>query len=166
MKAWRALAVAAALAIQAAPAPAASVDAALRMVTGAPRLNASFGAMVYESALKAPTYLMIVARIGPEQAQAVVRAEAARAVPRHQDEWDQNLARAWAPLLTDAQCASLARLGGSSPFRARFEAAAPRGGAAMEASSGPLLNRTVAEIMYASYARALDMPVPAPAAPR
>jgi len=84
-----------------------SEEHALKMVQ-ALRLGENLSGMIYQFAKITTTYRGIEAKLGPQKADELLRAEIAVSVPKHQGEWNRNLALAWAPLMTSDELDSLA----------------------------------------------------------
>ncbi|TFW25523.1 hypothetical protein E4L96_05455 [Massilia arenosa] len=143
--------------LAAAPAWAGSQEACIGMVHGA-KLGASFGEMLFQTGTQTKTYSMLANRVGNERAESMFRAEMPAVVARYQAEWNGNLARAWGQLLSDAECRSLAELGGKSPYRQRFETYTPAAAEAMRTTSGPLLQRAVSDALYSAFVKAMAPP--------
>jgi hypothetical protein len=139
------------------PAFAATEASCMEMVKGV-KLGATFGEMLFQSGTSTQTYVMLANKVGSEKAEAMFRQEMVPVVARYQEEWNRNLARAWAKQLTDAECQSLGKLGGKSPHRQRFESTSQAAGEAMNTTSAPLLRRAASEVLYAAFARTMVAP--------
>jgi hypothetical protein len=127
-------------------------ESALKMVK-ALRLGENLSGMSYNLAKLTATYQGIAAKHGPQKADELLRAELAIAVPRHQEQWDRNLAQAWAPLMAREEFESIATEKQKSPFAAKFVSLKDQAGAAMKAKSEPLLATVMAEALGRAFAR-------------
>jgi hypothetical protein len=92
-----------------------SEERALKMVQ-ALRLGENLAGMTYQFAKTTTTYRGIEATLGQQKADELLRAEISVAVPKHQGEWNRNLAQAWAPLMTPEEFDSVVSEKQKSPF--------------------------------------------------
>ena len=123
-----------------------SDESALKMVK-ALRLGENLGGMSYKLAKLTTTYQGIALKLGPQKADELLRTELAIAVPKHQNQWDKNLAQAWAPLMTRDEFESLAAEKQKSPYAAKFMSLKNQAGATMKVKSEPLLTTVMAEAL-------------------
>ncbi|WP_145979524.1 hypothetical protein [Ramlibacter tataouinensis] len=103
--------------------------------------------MTYRMSKLTQTQQGVVLRLGPVQADELLRAEIAAVVPKYQDKWDQNLAQAWAPLMSAEEFKSIADKRQQSPFASKFLSMQNQAGATMQSTSEPLLTEVVSEVM-------------------
>jgi hypothetical protein len=127
-------------------------ESALKMVK-ALRLGENLGGMSYNLAKLTTTYQGIAAKHGPQKADEMLRAELAISVPKHQEQWNRNLAQAWAPLMTREEFESIAAEKQKSPFSAKFVSLQNQAGAAMKAKSETLLTTVMSEALNRAFAR-------------
>lgn len=123
-----------------------SDESALKMVKEL-RLGQNLGAMSYRMAKITTTYQGVAAKVGVEKADELLRAELAISVPKHQDQWDKNLAKAWAPLMARAEFESITAEKQKSPYAAKFTSLQNQAGTAMRADSEKLLSTVIAEAL-------------------
>jgi hypothetical protein len=125
-------------------------ESALKMVREL-RLGQNLGGMSYKLSKVTATYQGIAAKVGPQKADEMLRAELAIAVPRHQDQWDRNLAKAWVPLMTSSEFDSIAVEKQKSPHAAKFSSLQNQAGAAMKADSEKLLVTVMTEALNKAF---------------
>ena len=125
---------------------------ALRMVKSL-GLGTNLGAMSYNFSKVTQTHLGIASKIGPQKADEMLRAGLAVAVPKYQDQWDKNLAQAWAPLMTNDEFASVASQKQQSPHFAKFMSLQNQAGATMKAKSQTLLTTVMTEALNGELAK-------------
>jgi hypothetical protein len=123
-----------------------SEESALKMVK-ALRLGENLAGMTYNFAKVTTTYRGIEATLGPQKADEILRAEIAVTVPKHQEQWNRNLAQAWAPLMTSAELDSVVADKQKSPFASKFVSLQDRAGATMKVNSEPLLKTVLTEVL-------------------
>jgi len=129
-------------------------ESALRMVK-ALRLGENLAGMTYRFAKLTTTYRGIEATLGRQKADELLRAEIAVAVPKHQDLWNRNLAKAWVPLMTSEEFDSVASNRKKSPFASKFLSVRDQAGAAMKANSEPLLKIVLAEVLTGAFEKSM-----------
>lgn len=127
-------------------------DAALQMVRSL-QLGANLTAMTVRLAPRTQTWQAAVANVGAKKADELLRAEIAVVVPKYQQQWDMNLAAAWAPLMTSDELRSMAQLKQSSPYAQKFGRLQNEAGASMRLASEPLLAKVLGEIMNGVFAK-------------
>lgn len=125
-------------------------ESALKMVR-ALRLGENLAGMVYQFAKVTTTYRGVEAKVGPQKADQLLRAEIAVVVPRYQEQWNRNLAQAWAPLMTSAEFDSVATVKQQSPFASKFLSLQDRAGASMKTNSEPLLKTVLTEVLSSVF---------------
>ena len=125
-------------------------DSALNMVREL-RLGQNLGGMSYKLSKVTITFKGIAAKVGPQKADEMLKAELAYAVPRHQDQWDRNLAKAWAPLMTASEFDSMTANKQKSPYAAKFSSLQNEAGAAMKANSEKLLTTVMTEALSKAF---------------
>lgn len=123
-----------------------SEDSALKMVK-ALKLGDNLGRMSYQMSKVTTTYQGIAAKVGPQKADEMLRAELATSVPKYQAQWDKNLAQAWAPLMSREEFESVTSQRQQSPFSAKFMSLQNQAGAAMKAKSEPVLTSVMTEVL-------------------
>jgi hypothetical protein len=123
-----------------------SEESALKMVK-ALRLGENLAGMTYKLAKVTTTYRGVEATLGPQKADELLRAEIAIAVPKHQEQWNRNLAQAWAPLMTSSELDSVVSDKQKSPFASKFVSLQDRAGATMKVNSEPLLKTVLTEVL-------------------
>lgn len=132
-----------------------SEDSALKMVQ-ALRLGQNLGSMGYQVSKTTTTYQGLVAKLGAQKADEIIRAELAIAVPHHQTQWDKNLAKVWAPLMTASEFDSIATEKQKSPYAAKFSSLQNQAGAAMKTESEKLLTSVVTEALTSALQKSRD----------
>lgn len=128
---------------------------ALRMVRSL-GLGNNLGAMSYNLSKITQTHLGVASKIGPEKADQMLRAELAVTVPKYQDQWDKNLAQAWAPLMTNDEFASVASQKQQSSHFAKFMSLQNQAGATMKAKSQALLTTVMTEVLNGELAKSVS----------
>lgn len=93
------------------------------------------------------TFAVIVQHHGVTEAERLLEAEIARAAPKYQNRWDQNLAAVYARHLSAEELRSLATLGASSPYAGKFQATHGAVAAEMRSASSNLLLQLVSEAL-------------------
>lgn len=131
-----------------------SEESALKMVK-ALRLGENLAGMTYTFAKTTTTYKGVEAKLGPQKADELLRAEIAVAVPKHQEQWNKNLALAWAPLMTSAEFDSVVSDKQSSPFASKFMSLKERAGATMKVNSEPLLKTVLTEVLRGVFEKSM-----------
>jgi hypothetical protein len=129
-----------------------SEASALRMVQSL-GLGKNLAAMSHKFAQITQTYLGVASKVGPQKADQWLREALIVAVAKHQDEWDRNLAQAWAPLMTAEEFESVATKKRESPYFAKFMSLQNQAGAAMKARSQTLLATVMAEALTAELGK-------------
>ena len=125
-------------------------QAALKMVK-ALGLGTNLASMTYNFARISQTQQGLAMRIGPKKADELLRSELAATVPRYQDEWDRNLAAAWAHLMTAEELESVVSERQQSPHAAKFVAARDQAAISMRVKSQPLLEKLLAEVLLRTF---------------
>ena len=115
-----------------------SEERALKLVQTL-RLGENLAGMTYQFAKITTTYRGTEATLGQQKADELLRSEISVAVPKHQREWNRNLAKAWAPLMTSEEFDSVTSEKQKSPFASKFVSLQDRAGATMKVNSEPLL---------------------------
>lgn len=105
--------------------------------------------------------LMAIGQLNGGLLASVFDAEIDKAVLVYGDAWRDNMARAWTPLLTDAELTSLTTAGAQSPFTDKYLALRGEAGQTMQVLSSDLFRQILSEVV-ANTARQLGA---APAAP-
>ena len=123
-----------------------SEESALKMVK-ALRLGENLTGMTYKIAKATTTYKGVEAELGPQKADALIRTEIAVSVPKHQEQWNRNLAHAWAPLMTSAEFDSVASDKQNSPFAPKFVSLQEQAGNMMKVHSEPLLKTVLTDVL-------------------
>ena len=131
-----------------------SEEGALRMVK-ALRLGESLAGMTYQFAKVTTTYRGIEATLGVQKADALLRAEIAVAVPKHQEQWNKNLAQAWQPLVTPEEIDSIITQKQQSPYANKFMSLQDKAGATMKANSEPLLKTVLTEVLTGVFEKSM-----------
>jgi len=131
-----------------------SEASALKMVN-ALRLGENLSGMTYTFAKATTTYKGVEAKLGQQKADELLRAEIAVAVPKHQEQWNRNLAQAWAPLMTPAELDSVASDRQKSPFASKFASLQERAGASMKVNSEPLLKTVLTEVLRGVFEKSM-----------
>jgi hypothetical protein len=127
-------------------------ESALKMVREL-RLGQNLGDMSYRLSKVTTTYQGLAGKVGPQKADEMLRAELSISVPRHQDQWDRSLAKAWAPLMTSNEFDSVAAEKQKSPYAAKFSSLQNQAGAAMKADSEKLLVIVMTEALNRAFER-------------
>lgn len=125
---------------------------ALRMVKSL-GLGNNLAAMSYNFSKATQTHLGVASKVGPQKADEMLRAELAVTVPKYQDQWDKNLAQAWAPLMKNDEFVSVASQKQQSPHFAKFMSLQNQAGAAMKTKSQTLLTTVMTEALNGELAK-------------
>jgi hypothetical protein len=131
-----------------------SEESALRMVK-ALRLGENLEGMTYQFAKVTTTYRGIEARLGPQQADTLLRAEIAVVAPKHQEQWNKNLAQAWQPLMTPEEIDSIITQKQQSPYASKFMSLQDKAGTTMKANSEPWLKTVLAEVLTGVFEKSM-----------
>lgn len=131
-----------------------SEDHALKMVE-ALRLGENLGGMTYQVAKVTITYRGIEAKIGHQKADELLKAEIAVVAPKYQKQWNRNLAKVWAPLMTSEEFDSLVAKKQKSPFASKFVSLQDRAGATMKANSEPLLKTVLTDVLTGVFKKSM-----------
>ncbi|MBC7917057.1 MAG: hypothetical protein H7Y28_04515 [Rhodoferax sp.] len=131
-----------------------SEERALKMVQVL-RLGENLAGMTYKLAKVTTTYRGVEATLGPQKADELLKAEIAVTVTKHQNEWNENLAQAWAPLMTPAEFDSVISDKQKSPFSSKFVSLQDRAGAAMKVNSEPLLKTVLKEVLTGVFEKSM-----------
>ncbi len=125
-------------------------ESALRMVK-ALRLGENLPSMTYRFAKITTTYKGIETTLGPQKADELLKAEIATAAPKYQEQWNRNLAQAWAPLMTSTEFDSVVADKQQSPFAGKFVSLQDKAGANMKQNSEPLLKAVLTEVLTGAF---------------
>jgi hypothetical protein len=131
-----------------------SEERALKMVQ-ALRLGENLAGMTYKFAKITTTFRGVEASVGQQKADELLRAEIAVSVPKHQGEWNRNLAQAWAPLMKSEEFDSLVSEKQKSPFASKFMSLQDRAGATMKVNSEPLLKTVLSEVLTGVFEKSM-----------
>lgn len=131
-----------------------SEDGALRMVKTL-RLGENLAGMTYQFAKLTTTYRGVEVTIGTQKADELLRSEIVAALPKYQEQWNKNLAQAWAPLMTNAEIESVTTEKQQSPFSGKFVSLQDKAGAAMKIKSEPLLKDVLADVLGHVFEKAM-----------
>lgn len=131
-----------------------SDDSALKMVK-ALRLGDNLVGLTYQIAKTTTTFKIVETTLGPQKADELLKAEMALVLPKYREQWNANLARAWAPLMTSAEFDSVASDKQQSPFAGKFVSSQDKAGAAMKVNSEPLLKTVLAEVLTGVFEKAM-----------
>lgn len=118
------------------------------------RLGGGFLMLSNQLAKATTTYRNLQANLGEQKANALIVPELIESVKKYQNQWDTNLAQAWAPLMTCDEFKSLSTYKQQSPYARKFVSLNDKAGAAMQAQSQPLLNTAVSEALARAWTKA------------
>ena len=130
-------------------------ESALEMVRKL-HLGQNLGIMSYELSKATTTYQGIAANVGYQKADELLKRELESAVLQHQAQWDKNLARAWAPLMTPGELESVTSEKRESPYAAKFLSFQNQAGTTMKADSENLLITITTEALTKALEKSLD----------
>lgn len=130
-----------------------SEDSALKMVK-ALRLGDNLTGLTYQIAKTTTTFKIVETTLGPQKADEFLKAEMALVLPKYREQWNANLAQAWAPLMTAAEFDSVASDKQQSPFAGKFVSLQDKAGAAMKVNSEPLLKTVLTELLTGVFEKA------------
>lgn len=139
------------LLLAAPPARAEDGQAAALSLVEQRRLGENLAGMGAQVAVRTTTYAVLVKRLGPEPAGALVRQQLKQALPKYQPQWNAHLAAAYASVFSAEELASLARDGKASPAAAKLAARQQQIGEDMRARSTPVLRAYVTEAMNQAF---------------
>lgn len=131
-------------------------ESALKMVK-ALGLGSNLAGMSYNFAKLMQTQQGIAMKIGPQKADELLRAELAVSVLQHQDEWDRNLAQAWAPLMSAEEFESLASKRQQSPYVSKFMSLQNQAGSSMKIKSQALLEKVMSEAVTRAFEKSFAL---------
>ncbi len=129
-------------------------SAALEMVKKL-RLGDNLGTMGSQVATNTQTYRNMVQMVGADRAQALIRDELSKTRPKYQDQWDRNLAAAYAESFTSNELESIAEKQKASPYANKFLAKQSDVGRSMQSKSTGLLQQYVAEALNSAFSKAM-----------
>jgi hypothetical protein len=131
-----------------------SENAALVMVKTM-RLGENLSGMTYQTALNTTTYRGVATKLGPSKANELLIAAVKTIAPKHQEQWNKNLAQSWEPNLTPEEIQSLLTEKQRSPYANKFMSLQNKVGDAMKAKSEPLLIEVVKEVLLDVFEKSL-----------
>ena len=105
----------------------------------------------YQYAQGTVTYQMIVVNIGHVSARSLLLKEINAALPKYQDQWDKNLAEAYAETFSAAELESLAENPKDSPYVAKVIANREQIGRLMHEKSIDLLRELIAKALLGAF---------------
>lgn len=115
------------------------------------KMTRNFAAMCQHLISRMTTYQLMAASMGVSKANALIVDEMKTILPKYQDTWDKNLAKAYAPHLSDEEMNSIASLKLQSPFAQKIPQIQDKVGPEMQRLSNDLLVKTTSEIMSAAF---------------
>ena len=110
--------------------------------------------MTYQIAKTTTTFKIVETTLNPQKADELLKAEMALVLPKYREQWNANLAQAWAPLMTAAEFDSVASDKQQSPFAGKFVSLQDKAGAAMKVNSEPLLKTVLKEVLSGVFEKA------------
>ncbi len=117
------------------------------------RLGDNISGMSYRYAARTPAYRSIVRSVGLDQAAVLVKEEIRRIRPKYQEQWNRNLAAAYAESFAPDEIESIAVMGRASPYAANLSTKRNEVGRSMQEKSTGLLNEILAESLKGALAR-------------
>ena len=144
------LSSAASVALLSLPAQAAKlVDMALAMVEKH-KLGHSLPQVALQLAAKSPNYQSLVDKVGAQQAQQQLVAAARQEVPSYQQQWNVQLANAYAQNFSEPQLKSLLELGPQSPHAQLMQSKQADINKMMQQTSSGMLRELLGKIFTAA----------------
>jgi hypothetical protein len=111
----------------------------------------NFPMMCIQTAVLTQTYAIMVSSIGKEKTMQILIDETKAITPKYQEQWDINMAKAWAPHLTDEEMVSIKLEKQKSPYARKFMAQQDKVGPVIQSLSKDLLISTTSEIIANSF---------------
>lgn len=105
----------------------------------------------YQAASQTQTYKMMVSKIGEQKTQSLVKNEVDKLIPKHQKEWNKNLAASYAQVLNAEKLQSLLDAGPSSKYADDLKAKQGEIGNIMQSKSSGLLNELLTKATDSAF---------------
>lgn len=115
----------------------------------------NFPMMCLQTAVMTQTYAIMVSSIGKEKTMQILINETKAITPKYQEQWDKNMAKAWAPYLSDEEMISIKLEKQKSPYATKFMAQQDKVGPVMQSLSKDLLTSTTSEIITSSFKKSV-----------
>jgi hypothetical protein len=135
------------------PSIAADSEAAALTMIEKLRLGDNLKALGFQTASNSQTYRIMIQSVGPDRTRALVMEELDKAKPKYQDQWNRNLASAYAPLFSTEELQSITQNQRQSPYSKKFLSMQNEVGAAMQTKSKGLLVDYVTEAVTNAFRR-------------
>ena len=103
------------------------------------------------TASRTQPFKKIVEKLGEAQGTALLKSEIDRFAPKYQKQWDENLAIAYASVLTPAELNSMASEGQGSKHMQKMVSVQSEVATKMQASSSKLLNEFITDALRSAY---------------
>jgi hypothetical protein len=107
----------------------------------------------YQVAAQTQTYKIIVNKVGEPRAKTLVRSEIDKVIPQYQPKWDQNLASAYAHIISTEKLQLLVDEGPTSKYSGELKAKQNEIGPLMQSKSTGLLNEMLTKAMTSAFNR-------------
>lgn len=127
------------------------VAAALSMVERR-NIGSNMSDMAWQAVQPTTTFAMILFEVGAFKANHLLRSELAKARPKYQPQWNQNLAESYARFFTVEELRSLERDGKASPVAEKLQRVWNELGVDMKAHSQELLAKYAGEALSKAFA--------------
>jgi hypothetical protein len=119
-------------------------------------LGSNLTRFAYSKAKVTQTYQTIQSEIGNDEAQRIIAIELDKAIKKHQQQWNENLAQAHTGYLTNKEINSLYYNGKNSPYSIKRNKVQIKIGKRMQSSSDDLLAKVVSEGLQEAYKKAVQ----------
>jgi hypothetical protein len=120
--------------------------AALDFVTTG-RIGSNLPEMAFAVASRTQTFQMLNQKLGPAEARQRVQDEIATAAPKYQEQWDKNLASAYAKHFSAEELDSLKAEGPRSEYAGKLASMQKAVGDDMRATSQPMLTEMLKSVL-------------------
>lgn len=131
-------------------AAASSEDIALKLVQKY-NFGQNLSVLSYQAAKNSQIYQIIVSEVGEKKAQSMVKSELNKLIPKYQAQWNENLASAYAQVLSGEKLQSLFDKGRSSQYASELKTKQTEVGPIMQSKSNKLLVEMVAQAMTSAF---------------
>jgi len=114
-------------------------------------LGGNLKTMAFATAQRTQTFAMLVSKMGVSEAGRLVSSELDKHAHQFQEQWDDNLAKAYAENLTRDELVSLASEGRHSRYVGKLSEKQRAVGESMQRMSMPILTRYVTKVMTSAF---------------
>lgn len=115
------------------------------------RLGDNLKILSYQTILKTQTYLIIARTVGEEKANFLIKEEIEKASQKYQQQWNKNLAAAYAEFFTSGELVFLANEHKSSLYVKKLFKSQDQVGASMQSKSLDLLHSLNVDVLSNAF---------------